>query len=176
MSTSSGTHYGQYSTPAVTGAGDDLSQPLYGASFGAAVSRFWKKSTTFSGRASRSEFWWAQAMLALMIFAFFSIVVALSIVFSGGEGASSSPSLVLVVVYLVAAVAFLATVLPSWAIYWRRFHDANFTGALYLASLIPVIGGIVVLIIALLPSNPRGARFDEQAGTVGLTPYVPQQQ
>src|SRR4051794_17713464 len=35
-----------------------LSQPLYGATIGQAVRRFWKKYVTFTGRASRSEFWW----------------------------------------------------------------------------------------------------------------------
>ena len=32
--------------------------PLYGASFGEAVARFFMKYATFSGRASRSEYWW----------------------------------------------------------------------------------------------------------------------
>lgn len=35
-----------------------LSAPLYGASFPQAVSRFFRKYATFSGRASRSEYWW----------------------------------------------------------------------------------------------------------------------
>ena len=35
-----------------------LSQPLYGASFVEAVTRFFKKYADFSGRASRSELWW----------------------------------------------------------------------------------------------------------------------
>ncbi len=35
-----------------------LDQPYYGAPLGAAVQRFFKKYATFTGRASRSEFWW----------------------------------------------------------------------------------------------------------------------
>jgi hypothetical protein len=45
-------------TPAVE-APPALSQPLYGASIVQAITRFFKKYATFSGRASRSEFWWA---------------------------------------------------------------------------------------------------------------------
>ena len=33
-----------------------LSQPLYGATMGQAINRFWKKYVVFSGRASRSEY------------------------------------------------------------------------------------------------------------------------
>ena len=39
-----------------------LSQPLYGASIGQAITRFFKKYATFSGRASRSEYWWVYLM------------------------------------------------------------------------------------------------------------------
>ncbi|MDQ1077378.1 hypothetical protein QE388_003587 [Microbacterium sp. SORGH_AS 969] len=35
-----------------------LDQPYYGAPFGAAVRRIFKKYATFTGRASRSEYWW----------------------------------------------------------------------------------------------------------------------
>ncbi|SMX99480.1 Protein of unknown function (DUF805) [Brevibacterium aurantiacum] len=45
---------------------EDLSLPLYGASFGQAVKRFFKKYTHFSGRASRSEFWW-MALFAFLV-------------------------------------------------------------------------------------------------------------
>src|SRR6185312_8282818 len=40
--------------------GVPLDQPLYGASFGQAIKRFFTKYATFSGRASRSEYWWVQ--------------------------------------------------------------------------------------------------------------------
>lgn len=46
----------------------DLTLPLYGATFGQAVSRFYGSYARFSGRASRSEFWWV--MLALKVVAF----------------------------------------------------------------------------------------------------------
>src|SRR4051794_3170160 len=37
-----------------------LSQPLYPATFLESLGRFYGKYATFSGRASRSEFWWVQ--------------------------------------------------------------------------------------------------------------------
>ena len=45
---------------------DDLSLPLYGATFGQAVKRFFKNYVKFSGRASRSEFWFAYLFTILV--------------------------------------------------------------------------------------------------------------
>ncbi|SKV78147.1 Predicted membrane protein [Mycobacteroides abscessus subsp. massiliense] len=36
----------------------DLTLPLYGATFGQAITRFFRSYARFSGRASRSEYWW----------------------------------------------------------------------------------------------------------------------
>ncbi|MDQ0577416.1 hypothetical protein QFZ29_003639 [Agromyces albus] len=54
----SDTHRRSSMSTAVTADGIPLSAPLYGASLGQAVSRFFRKYATFTGRASRSEYWW----------------------------------------------------------------------------------------------------------------------
>ena len=51
-------------------------------SFGQAISAFWGKYATFSGRARRSEFWFAQLFLTL-------VSLAIAIVFPG-EGDNNS--------------------------------------------------------------------------------------
>src|SRR5690606_29038768 len=43
-----------------------LDQPLHGASLPQAVSRFFRKYATFSGRASRSEYWWVYLFIILV--------------------------------------------------------------------------------------------------------------
>jgi hypothetical protein len=50
-----------------------LSAPVYGASLGVAFSRFWRKYATFSGRASRSEYWW-WVLIAVIVAVVFSII------------------------------------------------------------------------------------------------------
>ena len=45
---------------------DPLDLPRYGAGFGEAVKRYFKKYATFSGRASRSEYWWIAVFNALV--------------------------------------------------------------------------------------------------------------
>lgn len=42
--------------------------PYYGAPIGAAVKRFFKKYTAFTGRASRSEYWWVALALGVIGF------------------------------------------------------------------------------------------------------------
>src|SRR6218665_2902761 len=50
------------------GAATPLWAPLYGATMRQAWTRFWKKYATFSGRASRSEFWFAYLWISILVF------------------------------------------------------------------------------------------------------------
>lgn len=158
---------------------EDLSRPFYGVSFGNAVKRFFKNYANFSGRASRSEFWFAQLFLFIVGF----IPGLLLMIGAGGAlvaiaGADSQSAvattagggtLVLAIIggilYLVFA---LATIVPTIAISWRRLHDANLSGLFWLlnlASIIPFlnyigwIASIAFLVLTILPSKPEGRRY-----------------
>ncbi|PRZ15620.1 DUF805 domain-containing protein [Nesterenkonia sandarakina] len=43
-----------------------LNEPLYGASLGQAIRRFFGKYAHFKGYASRSEYWWIQLFMAVI--------------------------------------------------------------------------------------------------------------
>lgn len=88
--------------------------------FGQAISSCFAKYATFSGRASRSEFWW---------FMLFEVIVL---------GVTSMFSTTL---YGIAALVFL---LPVLAVGARRLHDTGRTGWWQLLSL-TVIGSLVLL-------------------------------
>lgn len=136
-----------------------LNRPLYGATFGQAVSRYFKKYATFSGRASRSEFWWVQLFIWLI-----SLVPAILVSVGAASSVDINGDLVLsgVAIFGIALSALLglALLIPSLAITWRRLHDANMSGAFYLLILIPGVGSLIIFILTLMPSNPMGARFD----------------
>lgn len=162
--------YGQQQ-PAPTGPGSEppLWAPYYGASFGKAVSRFFKKYATFSGRASRSEFWWwylanviitAVIVVIYVIGAFTSQRDTVSTAY-GTSSMITSPSPLFVIGGILLGVWALATIVPTLALGWRRLHDANLAGPLW---LIAIFVGIVGIVFGLLPSNPEGARFDLPAG------------
>lgn len=159
------------------GASDpnDLSLPLYGATFAQAISRFFRKYATFSGRASRSEFWWVQ------LFLFLAALIPIVLVTIGGiigavwaaenpkiqYGIETAPGIVnapgagLLIVGggALLFLFWLAVLVPNLAISWRRLHDANLPGPLWFLSF-TYIGGIVVLVLTILPPKAEGQRFD----------------
>ncbi|NJC24047.1 uncharacterized membrane protein YhaH (DUF805 family) [Arthrobacter pigmenti] len=138
-----------------------LDQPLHDASFGSAVKRFFKKYATFSGRASRSEYWWV--VLFNFLVSMVLSVVMIAGAFIGMDPETGTPGGGLIVGAILVSLYGLAIIIPSIAVSVRRLHDGNFSGWWYLLSFIPG-GSIVVLIFMLLPSNPQGARFDANAG------------
>jgi uncharacterized membrane protein YhaH (DUF805 family) len=84
----------------------------------------------FTGRASRSEFWW---------FYLFTVLVSLVFnVLSGGNAGSFFG--------IVSALVSLALLLPSLAVGVRRLHDIGRSGWFLLFALIP-LAGIIILIV-----------------------------
>jgi uncharacterized membrane protein YhaH (DUF805 family) len=129
--------------------------PYYGAPFPAAVKRFFTKYATFSGRASRSEFWW----WALVSFA---VSIVLNIISAGATTADGVPTLG--VGSILALVWGLATIVPSLALLVRRLHDGGFSGLLALLLLVPFAGAVAVLVLTILPSKPEGQKYDQPTG------------
>lgn len=105
----------------VTPSADDLSQPLRAASLQEAVGRFFQKYGTFSGRASRSEYWYVFLVLTL-------ISIALTVLEQAADAFA-----------ILNFVFILATVVPSLAIGSRRLHDIGKSGWWQLIYLIPCI-------------------------------------
>lgn len=149
-------------TSAATPTGETpLWAPLYGASFGQAVKRFFTKYADFTGRASRSEYWW-WALFSILV-AIVLEVLALSLGFTGAtvnDDGTTTPGPLFWLPGLLILVWSLGTIVPHLAIIWRRLHDANLAGPFFFLGFIPIVGGIIVLVLTILPSKPEGARFD----------------
>lgn len=152
---------------------DDLSLPLYGASFGQAVKRFFKNYVNFKGRASRSEYWFAAlfVFLLLLIPGILSSVGAMqtlsaaagSIDPATGQMSSAAVgggSVLSTIGGILSTIIGLALLLPQLAISWRRLHDANLAGPFWFLYFIPLVGWIIVLVLMVMPSKPEGQRFD----------------
>jgi len=145
-----------------------LSEPLYGASFSQSVKRFFKKYARFSGYASRSEYWWA-TLFTFLLSIIPSILVIAGAVMSPMEETSygtyeysGSPlgSFLMVAGFIVFFLLWLAMIVPSLAICWRRLHDAGFSGAFYFLSFIPSIGGLILLVFMVLPTKQEARRAE----------------
>jgi len=129
-----------------------LDQPYYGAPLPAAARRFFTKYATFSGRASRAEFWWWALVSWLVDF-----VLGL---FENHRTADGSLTGLSIVFTVIASLWALAILVPWLALWWRRLHDANHSGWHIFWWLLPIIGWIILLVFALQGPRPEGARFD----------------
>jgi uncharacterized membrane protein YhaH (DUF805 family) len=99
----------------------------------------------FKTRASRAEYWWTT------LFASIIMLVAVIIFIMIAVGLRSDEALIImnILIYLLALGFGVCTI----GLVIRRFHDVGLSGWLYLLGFIPILGGIFVLIVALLPSK-----------------------
>lgn len=96
-------------------------------SFGKSISTCFSKYVTFSGRASRSEYWW---------FALFNFLVSFVAGFLDEA----------IGVSVISVIVSLALLLPGLAVAVRRCHDSNHSGWWLLCP-------IYNLVLMFLPSN-----------------------
>jgi uncharacterized membrane protein YhaH (DUF805 family) len=103
----------------------------------------------FSGRASRSEYWW-WALIAFGISSLLQLVG--SLVFGGGfflDPTDTSLDIRTVLLPVVPSLVWsLATLVPSIAVTVRRLHDTNRSGWWYLLVL-PAVVALVPLLWGL---------------------------
>ena len=103
-----------------------------------------KKYFCFEGRAGRAEFW--QFVLATFIIGFVLGIVD-----------------AVIGIQILSGLFSLAILLPSLGCTARRLHDVGKSGWFQLLGLIPVIGGIIVLVLCI----PEG---DKEANAFGAAP------
>jgi len=111
------------------------------------------KYVTFTGRSSRAAYWW------FYLFGFLVMVAALIIDLVLGTG------------YIFYGLAALALLLPNLAVLVRRLHDTGRSGWWVPIALVPLIGGIVLLVFTLQRSdapNQWGSGPDAVASGSGL--------
>lgn len=110
-----------------------------------AVRSCFGKYVTFSGRAQRSEYWWFALFSIIVVLIGLGIDLALNpdlgsvTTTDGGFEAQTTGGPVTLVLYLLI-------LLPSLAVAVRRLHDIDKAGWWLLIGLIPLIGGIILLI------------------------------
>lgn len=136
--------------------------PHYGAPIAAAAKRFFKKYATFSGRASRSEYWW-WALVSFVVVSVPYLIIGLLAIPSADRRTPQFEAAAGITVSLILAWA-LATIVPSIALTVRRLHDSNKSGWFCLFNMIPLVGPIILLVFVLLPPDPAGQQYDRPAG------------
>ena len=124
----------------------------------------------FGGRATRKEFW------MFILFSMLFVGIPLGIIWV------ISPTFALVI-YICFIIAIFV---PNIALTIRRLHDIGKSGWWLLLSLVPYIGGLVMLVFYCLPSQSgtnkygpnkyeTGAMFGSATGEPTMTPTMPVQ-
>ncbi len=102
------------------------------------------KYATFSGRATRSEYWWF-ALFASIVAVLYYALYGYSFIYGSESG--------YIFVSVIYGIFSLVSILPSLALMVRRLHDIGKSGWWILIGLVPFIGGIVLLIFSLMEST-----------------------
>ncbi len=126
-------------------------------SFTESIKTCFQKYVDFSGRASRSEFWW---------FFLFTLVV----------------NIILTFIPVIGRIVSLGLLLPSLAVGARRLHDTNRTGWWQLLYFFPFLGWIALILLFAQPGTAGPNRYglaplQSQQGMAGYPdpgqPYSP---
>jgi uncharacterized membrane protein YhaH (DUF805 family) len=110
------------------------------------------KYACFRGRASRSEYWWAQLGIFLLIIAVLVLCVILDKM--GLSGAAG--------ILLFAFI--LGIILPGYALVARRLHDSNNSAWWILLSIPLLLIGLRIIfdvVVGLLPPVDAGNRYND---------------
>lgn len=141
---------------------------IYDVSYMEAVKRGFKQYATFSGRASRSEFW--------------RFIVSREIVLDGMAVFSSIVDMILgntsdVSDYILALIIILHLIylLPTLAITCRRLHDVGKSGLTFLLVFIPIIGVFVLLSNLVKKGDNAINVYGDKTGYTAITPIMEQQ-
>lgn len=93
----------------------------------------------FTGRSSRSEYWW------FMLFSF--IVSAVINMIFGRHG------------MWIGYIVGLAFLLPTLGLSWRRMHDIGKSGAWWFINFIPLVGTILWIVWCCKESEPHPNQY-----------------
>ncbi|MGB0470530.1 MAG: DUF805 domain-containing protein [Ilumatobacteraceae bacterium] len=129
---------------------------------------YWKRGflenyANFKGRDTRPEFWWFYLANVILTYGLF--------ILGGITGAS--------ILGLIGLLYGLAVIVPGIAAGVRRLHDTGKSGWLMLVSLIPLVGGIILIVFLAQPGTPGANEYgpptgaDASTGDAGMTTPPP---
>jgi uncharacterized membrane protein YhaH (DUF805 family) len=128
-----------------------------------AVKLWLKNWKNFSGRASRSEFWWVYLAMAIVMTVLSVVLGIIAVGLFAADNGSGALAMIGVLIYSLLGLVGLALFVPSVSLGVRRLHDSNQSGWMWLINFIPTVGPIILLVLMAQASNPAGARFDDAA-------------
>ena len=121
-----------------------------------AYKNFFKNYAEFTGRSTRSDYWWVwlgNFILSIPFWIIYFYTVFLSTVMdSVSDSAGEATFMVLGLVVIIYAIFYLAILVPTLALSVRRLRDAGFHWAFIFLRFAPM-GGIALLILHAMPTK-----------------------
>ena len=122
------------------------------------------KYATFSGRTSRSEYWYFFLFVILVA----SVLIGVGVAASAGGIDRGQISTLSGIFFGAAGLFYLGMLIPMIAVGVRRFHDRNLSGWWYLGAIvagaIPFVGiaaSIAAFVITVLKGTDGENKFGE---------------
>ena len=145
-----------------------------------AYKNFFKNYAEFTGRSTRSDYWWVwlgNFILSIPFWIIYFYTVFLSTVMDSiDDSVSEATFMVLGLVVIIYAIFYLAILVPTLALSVRRLRDAGFHWAFIFLRFAPM-GGIALLILHAMPtketevvnySEPQAVNVEE---VIEVTPF-----
>lgn len=116
----------------------------------------WRRYAEFNGRSRRKEYW---------MFALFNCLIGWSLFIAGLLLKESEIGVIFLGSYWIYSLAALT---PAIAVYVRRMHDTGRSGWWWLIALIPLVGGVILIVLLATDSEPGTNKY-------GPNPKPPEQ-
>ncbi|MBE3557497.1 MAG: DUF805 domain-containing protein [Firmicutes bacterium] len=126
--------------------------------------KFWQHYVDFGGRANRRDYW-LFVLDNFILYAVFELIFTV-LASAGGEtlpleylNTSTSRLGTATWIYVgIVGLYALATLVPGFAIVFRRLRDAGHSPWWLWMLFVPIVGWILILIFLIQPSKPVGVQ------------------
>ena len=112
-----------------------------------AYKNFFKGYADFTGRSTRSDFWWVWLMNSILFLPLY--IFCFQMALNDTEETDPILGVAIISVYMILAIVFFT---PSLAVKVRRLRDAGLHWAFIFLYFVPM-GGIALLVLLAMPAH-----------------------
>ena len=132
-----------------------------------AYKNFFKGYVDFTGRSTRSEYWWIWLTNMILLVPFYSVY------FKALANPRNEAALMalggIAIIYMIFGIALF---LPELALTVRRLRDAGFHWALIFIIFIPMVGPLALLVLLAMPTKQvEVVTINETEEVVEVSPF-----
>ena len=132
-----------------------------------AYKNFFKGYVDFTGRSTRSEYWWIWLTNMILLVPFYSAYFKVL-----ANPRNEAALMALGGIAIIYMIFGLALILPMLALTVRRLRDAGFHWALIFIIFIPMVGPLVLLVLLAMPTKQvEVVTINETEEVVEVSPF-----